>query len=131
MGGIGGGLLISLDGVAPTRIVSVSASCYPPLHHKVQKKLSSGIGLPRWSREKGRKTVVVMVIVSDLCVHKVEDSDETSQSHTMMVHYEPDLLKRIPAPVINLLLTPPPSLQGKYLTVRVLLADFSRCNDML
>ena len=30
-GGIdGGGLLISLDGVAPTRIVNVSASCYPP-----------------------------------------------------------------------------------------------------
>ena len=30
-GGIdGGGLLISLDGVAPTQIVNVSASCYPP-----------------------------------------------------------------------------------------------------
>jgi len=30
-GGIdGGGLLIGPDGVAPTRIVSVSASCYPP-----------------------------------------------------------------------------------------------------
>jgi len=30
-GGIdGGGLLISLDGVAPTYIVSVSAYCYPP-----------------------------------------------------------------------------------------------------
>ena len=30
-GGIdGGGLLNSLDGVAPTRIVGVSASCYPP-----------------------------------------------------------------------------------------------------
>jgi len=26
----GGGLLISLDGVAPTQIVNVSASCYPP-----------------------------------------------------------------------------------------------------
>jgi len=25
-----GGLLISLDGVAPTRIVGMSASCYPP-----------------------------------------------------------------------------------------------------
>ena len=35
-GGIGGGiLLISPDGVAPTWIVGVSASCYPPLHHKV------------------------------------------------------------------------------------------------
>jgi len=30
-GGIdGGGLLISPDGVAPTRIVGVSDSCYPP-----------------------------------------------------------------------------------------------------
>jgi len=30
-GGIGGGaLLISLDGVAPTRIVGVPSSCYPP-----------------------------------------------------------------------------------------------------
>jgi len=30
-GGIdGGGLLISPDGVAPTQIVGVSASCYPP-----------------------------------------------------------------------------------------------------
>ena len=26
----GGGLLISLDGVGPTQIVRVSASCYPP-----------------------------------------------------------------------------------------------------
>jgi len=26
----GGGLLISMDGVAPTRIVSVSVSCCPP-----------------------------------------------------------------------------------------------------
>jgi len=39
-GGIdGGGLLISPDGVLPTQIVGVSASCYPPYHHKVQKKL--------------------------------------------------------------------------------------------
>jgi len=51
-------LLISPGGVAPTRIVDVSASCYPPLHHKVQKKLSSGTGSPGWSRKKSRKTVV-------------------------------------------------------------------------
>ena len=49
--------LISPDGVAPRRMVSVSASVNLPLHHKVQK-FSSGTGLPGWSRKKGRKTVV-------------------------------------------------------------------------
>jgi len=42
----GGGLLIGPDGVASTRTVGVSASCYPPWHHKVQKKLSCGTGSP-------------------------------------------------------------------------------------
>jgi len=32
--------LISLDGVAPSRMVSVSASVNLPLHHKVQKFLA-------------------------------------------------------------------------------------------
>jgi len=41
-----GGLLISLDRVAPTRIVGVSAFCCPPWHREVQKKLFSGIGSP-------------------------------------------------------------------------------------
>jgi len=31
------------------------------LHHKVQK-FSSGTGSPGWSRKKGRKTVVVVVV---------------------------------------------------------------------
>jgi len=44
--------------VAPSRMVSLSASVNLPLHHKVQK-FSSGTGLPRWSRKKGRRTVVV------------------------------------------------------------------------
>jgi len=35
--------LVSPDGVAPSRIVGVSASFYLPLHHKVQK-FSSGTG---------------------------------------------------------------------------------------
>jgi len=35
MGDDGGGSLISLGGVVPSRIVSVSASDYLPLHHKV------------------------------------------------------------------------------------------------
>ena len=52
--------LVSLDGVAPSRMVSVSASANLSLHHKVQK-LSSGTGSPGWSRKKCRKTVVVVL----------------------------------------------------------------------
>ena len=52
--------LVSSDGVAPSRMVAVSASVNLPLHHKVQK-FSSGTGSPGWSRKKGRKTVVVVV----------------------------------------------------------------------
>jgi len=43
-------------------MVGVSASVNLPLHHKVQK-FSSGTSLPRWSRKKGRETVVVVVVV--------------------------------------------------------------------
>ena len=50
--------LVSPDGVAPSRMVSVSASVNLPLHHKV-KKFSSGTGSPGWSRKNGQKTVVV------------------------------------------------------------------------
>jgi len=50
--------LLSPDGVAPSRMVGVSASANLPLHHKVQK-FSSGTGSPRWSQKKGGKTVVV------------------------------------------------------------------------
>jgi len=32
--------------VAPSQMVGVSASVYLPLHHEVQKKISSGTGLP-------------------------------------------------------------------------------------
>ena len=48
----------SPDGVAPSWMVSVSASVNLPLHHKVQK-FSSSTSSPGWSRKKGRKTVVV------------------------------------------------------------------------
>jgi len=51
--------LVSPDGVAPSRMVGVSASVNLPLHHKVQK-FSSDTGSPGWSRKKGRKTVVVV-----------------------------------------------------------------------
>jgi len=60
----GGHSLFSPDGVAPSRMVGVSASVSLPLHHKVQK-FSSGTGCAGWSRKKGRKTVVCSVV----CVH--------------------------------------------------------------
>jgi len=51
-----------MDGVTPSRVVGVPASVSLPLRHKVQK-FSSGTGSPGWSRKKGRKTVVVLVVV--------------------------------------------------------------------
>jgi len=48
----------SPDGVAPSRMVGVSASVNLPLQHKVQK-FSSGTDSPAWSRKNGRKTVVM------------------------------------------------------------------------
>jgi len=54
--------LVSPDGVAPSRMVGVSASINLPLHHKVQK-FSTGTGSPEWSQKKGHKTVVVVVVV--------------------------------------------------------------------
>jgi len=58
MGGWWRWAMVSLDGVAPSRMVSVSASANLPLHHKVQK-FSSGTSSPGWSRKKGHKMVVV------------------------------------------------------------------------
>ena len=46
----------------PSGMVNVSASVNLPLHHKIQK-FSSGTGLPGWSQKKGRKTVVVVVVM--------------------------------------------------------------------
>ena len=57
MGGWWRWTLPSPDGVAPSRMVCVSATVNLPLHHRVQK--FSGIGSPRWSRKNGHKTVVV------------------------------------------------------------------------
>ena len=56
------------DGVAPSRMVGVSASVNLPLHHKVQK-FYSGTGSPGWSRKKGRKTVMAAVVVLLLYVN--------------------------------------------------------------
>jgi len=49
--------LVSPDGVAPSRMVDVSASVNLPLHHKVQR-FSSVTSSPGWSRKRGHKTVV-------------------------------------------------------------------------
>jgi len=49
-----------VHGVAPDRMVGVSASVNLPLHHKVQK-FSSDTDSPGWSGEKGRKTVMMVV----------------------------------------------------------------------
>ena len=46
----------------PRQMVDVSASVNLPLHHKDQR-FSSGTGSPGWSRKKGRKTVVVVVVI--------------------------------------------------------------------
>jgi len=53
--------LVSPDGVARSRTICASASVNLPLHHKVHK-FSSGTGSSGWSRKKGRKTVVVVVV---------------------------------------------------------------------
>jgi len=58
MGGWWRWALVSPDGVAPSRMISVSASVNLPLHHKVQK-FSSCTCSPGWSWKKGRKTDVV------------------------------------------------------------------------
>jgi len=50
--------LVSPDEVAPSQMVSVSASVNLPLHRKVQK-FSSGTGSHGWSQKKGRRTVVM------------------------------------------------------------------------
>jgi len=59
--------LFSPDGVAISQMVGVSASVNLPLHHKVQK-FSSSTGSPRWSRTKGRKIVVVVVVPAQYCI---------------------------------------------------------------
>jgi len=59
--------LVSPDGVAPSRMVCVSASVNLPLHHKVQK-FSSGTGSPGWSRKKGCKTIVCVCVCVCVCL---------------------------------------------------------------
>ena len=67
MGGWWRWALVSLDGVAPCWMVSVSASVNLAMHHKIQK-FSSGTGLPGWSRKKGCKTVECACVLDELCL---------------------------------------------------------------
>ena len=64
--------LLSPDGVAPSRMVGVSASVNFPLNDKDQR-FSSGTGSPGWSRKKGRKTVVVVWWFSSIVGNVVEN----------------------------------------------------------
>jgi len=74
MGGWCRWALVSPDGVAPSRMVSVSASVNLPLHHKVQM-FSSGTGSPGLSRKKGYKTIVCVCLVEQLMSFNAEVVD--------------------------------------------------------
>jgi len=58
--------LVSPDGVAPSRMVGVSACVNLPLHRKVQKFSSCTVS-PEWSWKKGRKTYVCMYFYRPKC----------------------------------------------------------------
>jgi len=62
MGGWWRLMLVSPDGVAPSRMVGVCASVNLPLHHKVQK-FSSGIGSLGGPRKRAIKQLCVCVCV--------------------------------------------------------------------
>jgi len=56
--------------VAPSRMVSVSASVNLPLHHKVQK-FCSGTGSPRWLQKMGCKFKTVVVPATIVVRHSI------------------------------------------------------------
>jgi len=78
--------MVSPDGVAPSRMVGVSASVNLPLHHKVQK-FSSGTGSPGWSRKKGRKTVVCMCVCVNIMTYQ-HILPACSQPDTLDMHLQ-------------------------------------------
>ena len=71
--------LVSPDGVAPSQMVSVSASVNLPLHHKVQQ-FSSGTGSPGLSQKKGRKTVVCVCVC--LFITTLVSESKGSKAHS-------------------------------------------------
>jgi len=64
--------LVGLDGVAPSRMVNVSAIVSLPLHNKVQK-FSPGTDSPRRSRKKGHKMVLVWWLLIDFLYSLMND----------------------------------------------------------
>ena len=62
--------VVSLDGVAPSRMVGVSASVNLPLHHKSRSSLLAP-AYPGGPGKKGCKMVVVCGVVVVLCVFVV------------------------------------------------------------
>jgi len=79
MGGDGGGLLISPEGVAPSRMVCL---CYLPMHHKVQKKISSGTGCDAGS--PGKKVVKQLCV----CVCGIGASKSSYQLSELLLLYK-------------------------------------------
>ena len=59
--------LVSPDGVAPSRMVGLSASVNLPLHRKVQK-FSSGTGSSGWSRKKAIKLLWLLLQTPESCL---------------------------------------------------------------
>jgi len=67
--------LVSPDGVAPSRMVCVSASVNLLLHHTVQK-FSSGTSSPGWSRKKGREMLVDNGVMNTYKLHVIMPCSE-------------------------------------------------------
>jgi len=64
----------------------------------VQKKLSSGTGSPAWSRKKGRKTVVVVMVV---CLPMDDDQVELMWMVGYVQQWFTHLLTVIPVPTLT------------------------------
>ena len=73
--------LVSPDGVAPSRMVSVSASVNLFLHYKV-RKFSSCTGSPGWSPKNGHKTVVVVELYLTLLTVDVAFQEQSAYTKT-------------------------------------------------
>jgi len=71
--------LVSLDGVAPSRMACVTASVNLPLHHKIHK-FCSGTGSPGWSR----KMAVVWFSYWSFCTMQLCSSWQDLKWHSML-----------------------------------------------
>ena len=97
--------LISPDGVAPSRMVSVSASVNLFLHHKVQK-FSSGTGSPGWSQKRAVKLLCCGCgsrwtwIIQFLSVFFLHLFQKRTFGNVVQVFYRPDAL-RVTQPAVS------------------------------